>query len=798
MICSWADEPPAPELPHQTHPEDYKFLSKQLCYVDGKPLEKRTFAIGQGSFLLDGKAITLICGEMHPQRIPAEYWPQRLKMARAMGLNSVAIYVFWNAIEERPGHFDFMGRNDIAQFVRLAEKEGLLVLLRPGPYVCAEWDFGGFPAWLLKDHKVKVRSQDPKFLAACEGYFKALGRELVPLQIDHGGPIILMQVENEYGSYGSDKVYMGKIRDMERAAGFTLPLYTADGSSQMPNGYLPDVLPAVNGETGPGVMKTIDKFHPGGPYMVAEFYPGWLDHWGEPHAVVGAEGNAKALDWMLAHNVSVSLYMFHGGTNFGYMNGANFGGHFQPQPTSYDYAAPLDEAGRPNEKFYKFREAILKNLPKGTKLPEVPPTTPIITIPAMELTWVAGLFNELPKPIHSPNVLSMEDVDQAYGYILYRTHVKGPQHGKLLLDQLRDYAWIYINGRKVAELDRRDGQSRTQIDVPKGDAVLDILVENGGRINYGGELVNNRKGITERVSLAGIDLKDWEIFPLPLASVSSETLSEAVNHCSYIAEITPRFYRAEFELKEYGDTFLDMRGWGKGCVWVNGHNLGRFWYIGPQQTLYLPGVWLKKGHNDIVVLETRDHAEHKIAGLAEPILDKLNPDLLASKGGAVPAPKRKKTKPKLAQSAIVAEGKFAAGDDPQMIHFKTGSAKAISARYVALESLSSQAGDPWASVAELALFDAAGKRLSNEGWKVAYVDSEELSAEDGRAENAFDDDPSTIWHTQWAGGSPPQPHVLVLDLGKVESVAALRYQPRAGDKPGKIKEYRVYASKEAM
>ncbi|MBI5216085.1 MAG: beta-galactosidase [Ignavibacteriae bacterium] len=746
---------------------------------------KHSFALGDNDFLLDGKPFQMIAGEMHYARIPKEYWRHRLKMARAMGLNTITTYVFWNYHEPKPGEFDFTTENrNITEFIRIAQEEGLWVVVRPGPYACAEWEFGGYPAWLLKDKDVLVRSKDARFLQASERYLKRFGEEIGSLQITKGGPVLMVQVENEYGSYGDDKEFMGKMRDYIRSAGFDVPLFTADGPSQCKNGYVNEVLPGINGDYNPQSVKdTVRKYNGGkGPFFVPEFYPGWLDHWGEEKSIVPVESFIGKFDTLLLNGISVSLYMFHGGTNFGFMNGANYGGKFQPQPTSYDYDAPLDEAGRPTPKYFKLREIIAKHLPEGTKLPDVPPPNSIIEIPRTELSKSASLFESLPNAISSKKILTMEDVGQSYGYILYRTQIKQHGEGKLVIKDLRDYAAVFLDRTKIASLDRRHKQSKIDINIEGYSATLDILIENGGRINYGNKLTDNRNGITEQVTFNGNELTDWEIFSLPFDDVSN------VRFEFQQASSAPVLYRSTIVLPKVGDTFLDMRGWNKGCVWVNEHNLGRFWYIGPQQTLYVPGVWLKEGDNEITVLDLEQSDFHSIQGLKEPVLNELKQDELApSFSVRVPGML------KLDETNIVSYGEFVPGDSLQTKNFKP-----THARYICLQSLSSLRNDPFASIAELFVLDEKGKPLPREGWKIFAVESEELKAEDGRAENAFDDDIETIWHTQWGSAKPPHPHAIAIDLGNEYVISGFQYQSRSGNAPGKIKEFKFYARKQSF
>ena len=583
---------------------------------------RHTFALGEKDFLLDGKPFQIIAGEMHFARIPRQYWRHRLQMARAMGLNTIATYVFWNFHESVPGKVDFSTENhDIASFIRMAKEEGLWVIVRPGPYVCAEWEFGGYPWWLLKEKDLLVRSKDPRFLKACERYLNALGNEIAPLQVSKGGPILMVQVENEYGSYGNDKEFMGKTRDMIVSAGFDVPLFTADGPYQCKAGYLPGVLPAINGEENPKSLRdTVNKYNSGkGPYFIPEFYPGWLDSWGEKHSVVPIQSFLGKYDTLLTEGASVSLYMFHGGTTFGFMNGANYNREHPilPQPSTYDYDAPLDEAGRPTPKYMAIREVIAKHLGPGVAVPDVPPVCKIFAIPAFELSEVTNLYTLLGKPTTSDTLLSMEDLNQGYGYILYRTMVKKRAKGLLKINGLRDYALVFVNKTRVAVLDRRIGQDSVEVAITDPNSTLDIFVENLGRINYGKQMTDNRKGITGSVVLAGEDLRGWSIYNLPFDRIGHEQFAGKV------LDGVPVLRKGYFTLTETGDTFLDMRPWGKGCVWVNGHNIGRYWYIGAQQTLYVPASWLRKGKNEIVIFEQLNAGQDTIEGLTAPIIDQL-------------------------------------------------------------------------------------------------------------------------------------------------------------------------------
>jgi beta-galactosidase len=605
----------------------YSLVAIFTLAVNCRPVSAQTsrhnFELGDTCFLLDGQPFQMISGEMHCTRIPKEYWRDRMKMAKAMGLNTIGTYVFWNAHEPWPGKYDFSGNNNIAEFVRIAKEEGLWVVMRPSPYVCAEWEFGGYPWWLLKDRKVKVRSRDPRFIAAYSAYMKELGKQLAPLLVTQGGNILLVQIENEYGSYSNDKEYLDLNRKIFREAGFDGILFTCDGADKMGDGYLPGYLPAVNGLENPAEVKAlINKYHHGkGPYYVAEWYPGWFDQWGKPHARTGADDAAKKLDKILAAGISINMYMFHGGTTRDFMNGANMNVRepYAPQVSSYDYDGPLDEAGNPTEKFFKFRETIAKHLRPGVALPPVPERKPTIAIDNITFTEYAGVFNKLPKPVFAKSPLCFEDLNQAYGYVLYRTVMPYTKSGFLKIDGLRDYAIIYLDGKQIATLDRRVEQDSVLLNDVPANARLDIWVENNGRINYGPYLIDNRKGIINEVLLAGNPLYEWKMYRFPFTDFSGIQFTNKLTS----AMAQPGCYKGYFTVNDPADTYLDMRPFGKGFVFLNGHNLGKYWQIGPQQTIYVPAAWLKKGKNEIIVFDELKQGHTTISTLAQPILNQL-------------------------------------------------------------------------------------------------------------------------------------------------------------------------------
>ena len=563
------------------------------------PQGPHTLRVNGDHFELDGKPFQIISGAIHYPRVPRAYWRDRLRKARAMGLNTVETYVFWNVHEPSPGQFDFSGQNDVAEFIREAQQEGLFVLLRPGPYVCAEWEFGGYPAWLLKDPTMQVRTSNPAFITAATRWFHRLGQELAPLQSENGGPILAVQVENEYGSFGSDHAYMEQIHHLLLDSGFDKAmLYTADGADELPNGSLPELPAVINFGSGDAKAEfaKLAKLRPNAPRMCGEYWDGWFDHWGGKHHTTDAQAEAKELQWVLEQGYSINLYMLHGGTSFGWMNGANIDGgrSYEPDVTSYDYDVPVSESGELRQKFSLFRDVISK----ATGITPPAPPAPIAAkaFAPIQLASSTSIWDNLPQPITSSQILSMEDVGQSYGYILYRTNIAHAQSGDLRIDALHSYAQVYLDGSLIGTLDRRLDQSSLPIQTTHDNTRLDILVENTGRVNFGKFFPHERAGITHEVTLNQSPLTGWQIYPLPMDNLSALTYKSA--SCTGAC-----FYQATFQVDKPEDTFVDTRALGKGEVFINGQPLGRFWNIGPQGTLYLPAPWLKTGANRIEVFD---------------------------------------------------------------------------------------------------------------------------------------------------------------------------------------------------
>ncbi|QXU48496.1 beta-galactosidase [Chryseobacterium sp. D764] len=593
--------------------------------------QKGNFEIKDGHFILNGKPFTVYSGEMHYPRVPSEYWKHRLEMMKAMGLNTVTTYVFWNYHEEAPGKWNFSGEKDLKKFIKTAQEVGLYVIIRPGPYVCAEWEFGGYPWWLQKYKDLEIRRDNKAFLEECRKYINQLAKQIVPMQMSNGGPVIMVQAENEFGSYVAQRKdipleehrkYSHKIKEMLLNSGVSVPLFTSDGSSLFKGGSIEGAIPTANGEGDIDILKkSINEYNGGqGPYMVAEYYPGWLDHWAEPFVKVSTEEVVKQTELYIKNGISFNYYMIHGGTNFGFTSGANYDRDhdIQPDLTSYDYDAPISEAGWATPKYNALREVFQKI--HQNKLPDVPKPMKVITIPTIKFSKINCLFDltDRQKPVVSDKPLTFEDLNIRNGYVLYRRKFDNDTKGKLEIKGLRDYANIYINGRWKGELNRVNKKYDLDIEIKSGDR-LEILVENMGRINYGAEIVHNLKGIISPVKINGTEVSgNWEMLPMPFDTFPKHTFKQ-----KEIAAHSPVIQEAEFTLDETGDTFLDMRNFGKGIVFINGKNAGRYWSkVGPQLTLYIPGVWLKKGRNLIQIFEQIE-SHNTVSSIDHPILDCL-------------------------------------------------------------------------------------------------------------------------------------------------------------------------------
>ncbi len=665
----------------------------------------------------------------------------------------------------------------MAEFCRLAQKHGLYVIVRPGPYVCAEWEMGGLPWWLLKKEDIRLRSNDPYYLERVGLFLKRLGQELAPLQLARGGNIIMVQVENEYGAYATDKAHVAKIRDLVREAGFTdVPLFQCDWSSTFQRNGLDDLLWTINFGTGADIdsqFKALKAARPDSPLMCSEFWSGWFDHWGRRHETRDADAMVRGIRDMLERGISFSLYMAHGGTTFGWWGGAN-NPAYSAMCSSYDYDAPIDEAGHATPKFDKLR-ALLQTYAESP-LPEPPAPPPVVTVPAFTLDRAVSLFDTLPKPKTSEAIRPMEAFDQGWGAILYATRLpRAAKKGETLtIDETHDWAQVFADGRLLARLDRREKAFALTLpaDLPAGTR-LEILVEAMGRVNFGGS-IHDRKGITRQVRLGEDVLTGWQVFSLPPGHAFAA--AKAAKPGTHPAG--PAYWVGDFTLTTVGDTFLDLRDWGKGMVWVNGHALGRFWEIGPQQTLFLPGCWLRKGRNEVIVLDLKGPRSPTLRGLDRPILDQL-------RGNLSDTHRKPGQDLDLSAETPVAEATLKAGGGWQTLAFPTPA----TGRYLCVEIRSVWREGP-AAVAEVDLLGPDGKPLPREEWRALYADSEETRSANATADKVYDLQESTFWQT---APEAKAPHAIVLDLGAALQVTGLRILPRAEKgAPGQPKACRVF------
>ncbi len=761
-------------------------LSASTLTVDAQEAKNAgSFTIGNQAFLLNNEPFVIKAAEIHYPRIPREYWDHRIKMCKSLGMNTICIYVFWNIHEQTPGEFDFTGNNDIAEFCRLAQENDMYIIVRPGPYVCAEWEMGGLPWWLLKKKDIRLREDDPYFMERVAIFEEKVAEQLADLTIAKGGNIIMVQVENEYGSYGENKKYIEQTRDIIRKNFPDVELFQCDWSSNFTRNGLDDLVWTMNFGTGANIdeqFKKLKELRPESPLMCSEFWSGWFDNWGRKHETRDAKAMVDGLREMLDKNISFSLYMAHGGTTFGHWGGANSPG-FSPMCTSYDYDAPINEAGQVTPKFWELRKMMKNFMPKGEQQAKVPAAIPTITFPEVKFTQVAPLFENLPEAKTSYDIKTMEEFDQGWGSILYRTtlpEING--QSKLAVLDAHDWAQVFIDGKKVGTLYRKNGEKELVLPSVRKGAQLDILVEAMGRINFG-RAIKDFKGISDRVELT-IDiegraftsnLKNWEVYNLPCTyEFTSEKDFKEMKDAT-----VPGFYRATFNLKKTGDTFINMESWGKGMVWVNGKSMGRFWEVGPQHTLYMPGCWLKEGENEIIVLDVKGPEKASVEGLKKPIIDLLRLD--------VPATHRKDGENlDLSSVAVAHKGAFDAGNGWQEVKFNSTQ----NGRFFCLEALSTQKPEDVVAIAELYILDENGQRISREPWTVRYANSEENKKGNRTGDKVFDLQESTYWCTV---DGTAFPHHLVIDLGKETKISGFQYLPRMEQNaPGSIRDYNVY------
>ena len=846
-----------------------RLLLSTLFIVFPLMMQAGDFTVGRNTFLLNGEPFVVKAAEVHYPRIPRPYWEHRIQMCKSLGMNTLCIYVFWNLHEPREGQFDFIGNSDVAEFCRLAQKNGMYVIVRPGPYVCAEWEMGGLPWWLLKKKDIRLREQDPYFMERVRIFEEKVAEQLAPLTIQNGGPIIMVQVENEYGSYGEDKAYISAIRDcLRQLYGAKQTLFQCDWSSNFELNGLDDLVWTMNFGTGANIdeqFKRLKQLRPDAPLMCSEFWSGWFDKWGANHETRPAKDMVDGIDEMLSKNISFSLYMSHGGTSFGHWAGANSPG-FAPDVTSYDYDAPINEYGGTTEKFFKLRKMMQKY--SKEPLPAIPaPPAMMISIPPFELTERADIILGADSLVMNSPLLTMEDMDEGWGSMLYiATLPEISTESVLTLNECHDYAQVFVDTAYIGKIDRVRNEKSLRLPPVRKGQELKILVEAMGRINFG-RAIKDYKGITESVTLTteqdghelSWNLKRWNIFTIPdNLATARRALDEAKALAAGGTQESSIFkgsgyYRGYFTLKKTGDTFLNMEAWGKGQVYINGHAIGRFWSIGPQQTLYVPGCWLKKGKNEVIVL------------------DVVGPSLQAYAPSIAKALKHISTKGKTSQRSLRTKAHRSQGTDPDVktmpkasssqrglspvrddranalppvrdalpsihpslfsqnhpeldklnaeksrLHNNPADCPDLNSvtpvaegqfapgngwqtirftapkkgRYVALQILSTHDGKDDVAIAELYLRDAEGNRLSRELWTVKYADSEEIHRGNFTGDKVFDLQESTYWRT---ARKVALPHLLVIDLGSEQTLSALDYLPRADQgAPGSIKSFKLF------
>jgi len=587
-----------------------------------------SFTIGETDFLLDARPHRVISGALHYFRIHPEHWADRIHKARLLGLNTIEIYIAWNAHEPVRGAWDTSGANDIGRFLDLIAAEGMHAIVRPGPYICAEWHNGGLPVWLTSTDGIRLRSSEPRYLALVSEYLRRVYEIVAPRQIDRGGNVILVQIENEYGAYGDDAEYLAELVRVTREAGITVPLTTVDQPepAMLRNGSLAELHRTGSfGSRVPERLATLREHQRTGPLMCSEFWDGWFDWWGGVHHTTDAAASAAELDTLLAAGASVNIYMVHGGTNFGLTNGANHKGRYLPIVTSYDYDAPFDEAGNPTAKFWAFREVI-------ARYAEVPDEVPAPAAPApafdVALTSTGDWLTQTPTSASASTSTSQagvaapptfERLDHLGALMRYEADI--PEHafegerGLLEAEEVRDAAWVDVDGHSVGAISRMHHERG--LTIPRGRR-LTVLVEEQGRVNYA-ERLGEAKGLIGPVTLDGVPIEGWRATPIGLDEVADRIRGAAAGG-------RPQGRTgliATFSLSEQADLHLDTATLGKGFVFVNGFLLGRYWRNGPQRTLYVPAPVVRVGSNEIVVIELERVTEPVVRFVPGPELGPL-------------------------------------------------------------------------------------------------------------------------------------------------------------------------------
>ncbi len=586
-------------------------------------------------FYMDSKPFDIYSGAMHYFRTVPEYWEDRLTKLKAAGFNTVETYVCWNLHEKKPGEFDFSGILDIEKYLEIAQKVGLYAIVRPGPYICAEWDFGGLPAWLLKDKNMQIRCMYPDYLKCVERFYKELLPRLVPHLESHGGNIIAMQVENEYGSYGNDKDYLRYVEKLTRDCGIDCLLFTSDENTNnmISGGSLPDIYKVLNfGSRSRTAFNVLKDFENDGPNMCGEFWCGWFDHWRDKHHTRNSLEIVNEIKGFIDNGASFNIYMFHGGTNFGFTAGANHNqGHgYEPTVTSYDYCAMLTEWGDYTPAYHAVRKLLCEK--QGIEPPELPESPKLQSIGKVELTETASLFENLDnigEKHHVPVPEGMEYFGQNFGLIYYETTLKGKYNASpMYVKNVHDFAEVYFDGEKKTSIDRTlysvEGKTTLKDVIFKkkkgesspflmpalsGERKIGVLVDTMGRVNYGNML--DRKGISD-IYLGIQRLMNYDVWTLPLDNL------DKLKYSSSVKKEEPVFLKGSFKTDSKADCFIHLDGFNRGCVYINGFNLGRFWKVGPQKSLYIPGTLLKD-ENEIIVFNIGGYSKPTVS-----ITDKHN------------------------------------------------------------------------------------------------------------------------------------------------------------------------------